>query len=486
LIDSPLTATASNTKGRRYQTPPITTFFALLCSSLLLAWAAAWVLSHGSDTSNSEMFLNASWLTVFSHLLMTCFDGKSHELSPLRYNRTRLRSLLSRPQLQTYLYSTILSAFIVPLSLHFVTNSGTVENRWHLVAYSEVIVISTSFYLSMVDLMARNFLCASGFNLQKLIFEVTSEVNPSLTMEVIVKSLLFEDAGLFQSIMKPNAKLGTNLPEEEELSRNKEDSDKMAVVLTKKSPDLGLEDDVLRVLILESFGGKDPDSNTNLGASARHEHVIKTLVPGTRGLRVEPLAAPMVRGLCAYAAGLGLALQKLVGNPNNPKQPHIATPVTYEVWALPPGALACSERAIVGAARCVVHSIMSLGPAAMDWRGTELSMFVPVVLVAAFQLRCGIQAYEKDVFAKTGKVKFAAPLARVQSTCDDCALFVLKSLQSMESRTLELTIQLKDCRAWLEKLLDQSSAPGTLPVLIRENDRPLANYNKGGFALKYY
>ena len=174
----------------------------------------------------------------------------------------------------------------------------------------------------------------------------------------------------------------------------------MSILLTKKSNDLGLEDDILRVLILESIGGKDPDSAGNLGASDRHEKMVKSLVPGVAAGRVEPLAVPMIRALCAYVAGLGVALQRL-GHAHNPKQP--LPTATFEVWALPPGALICSERALIGATRCVVYSITSLGPDDMDWRGTELSMFVPVVLVTALSAAIRHSSVRKGCSSRDGE-----------------------------------------------------------------------------------
>lgn len=479
LIDSPFRP--KTFKGRRYQTPTLMAASLLLCCSLLLAWAAAKVLSYGNASSfQSEIYLNSSWLVVFSHLLMTCFDGSSHELNPVRYHRTRLRPLLSRSHLESYLYSSILAAVSAPLSLHIVTSAGLEGIRWNLVIFSSVVSILISLYLSLVDLTARNFLCASGFNLQRLIVQVTFEMNPALMMQVIVKCLLFEDIRLYNSVMKSTSNIGTNLPEEEEISRNKEDAAKMAAVLTTASADSGLEDDLLRLLILESFGGKDPDSTVSLGASLGNEQVVKMLVSA----RATGLVAPAIRALCAYIAGLGLALQS-IGNSKNRKHP---ASTSFEVWALPPGALACSERALIGLTRCVVHSISSLGPAAMDWRGTELSVFVPVVFIAAFQLRSGIQAYGKDVTGNTNKSKVTSHLLRLENACDACALFLLKALQSLESRTLQLTIPLTDCHGWLEALAAQSSTPGerTPPVLIHENDQPLTNSNARAFDQIYY
>lgn len=452
----------------------------LLCCSLLLAWAAAKVLSYGSATSfHSEMYLNSSWLTVFSHLLMTCFDGSSHELSPERYHRTRLRPLLSRSHLESYVYSALLSAVISPLSLHVVTSVGFEDIRWDLILSSTFVAIFISLYLSLVDVMARNFLCASGFNLQKLIVQVTGEMNPTLVMQVIVKCLLFEDSSLVNSVMKPTSNLGTNSPEEEEISRNKDDSAVIAAVLMTAAGDSGLEDDLLRVLILESFGGRDPESIVSLGASSGHEQVVKMLVSA----KPTGLVAPVIRALCTYVSGIGRALQE-IGNSNKAKQ-NVTT--TFEVWALPPGALVCSERALIGLTRCVVHSISSLGPAAMDWRGTELSVFVPVVFIAAFQLRAGIQAYGKDLLANSTNCKVASHLMRLENACEACALFLLKTLQSLESRTLQLTIPLAGCHAWLDALVAQSgTSVTTAPVLIHESEQPLTSSNTRAFDLIYY
>jgi hypothetical protein len=470
LISMPFSV-PSNVKGRRYQGIQIQTGSMLIVVSLCFAVAAAWVVN-----GNSVVYLNSYCLSVVSHLMITCLDGKSHELNPLRYQHTNMLASLTFAQIKAYLLSVAVSAIMVSVAIFF-QNLPSDEIPWGTIGYSLAVAIATTLYLSVSDFMARTFLCSSRCSLQRLIYEVTSDVSPDLATQVIVKAALFGDNALFDSIMKPTAKVGTNSLEEEELGRSKTDADKLASVLTTKSADFGLPEDMLRVLILESFGGRE---STSVGASGHHATAVKMLVSGSVNTgRLEPPAVPVVRALCAYVAGLGVALQK-VSKPRNPKLPPLATPATFATWALPPGAISCSERALVGATRMIIQSIT--GPSSTNWRDTHLSMFVPVLLMAAFQLRCGIESHEKDLGHSAH-----SPLLQVKQTCDACAVFLVKTLQATDSRIVELTIQQQDCRRWLGTLLDQSVGPaGTPPVLILENDKPLASYNKRGFSIKYY
>jgi hypothetical protein len=409
---------------------------------------------------------------------MTCCDGKSHELNPLRYHRGDFRSLMTRAHLESYASTSILCVSIAPISMHIFHSHGILNVSWDTTIFTITITFLMSLYLSALDLMARHFLCSSGFNLRKLILEVTPENNPALILEVIISSLLFEDEEACRSVIKPLCNASTNICEEEEIRRHGDDAEKLAVVMTRKSEDYGLEDDLLRLLILESLGGKGNITTGISWTSESHHQMVKMLKDNNSFSKERSLLSPLVRALCAYTAGLGLTLQKIGGKKMQPKSPNWR----LDFWTLPPGALACSEYAIIAATRCVVNSITSSSPISIDWRSTELSIFVPVVLLSAFQLRSGIQAFAESPVS----TELSSSLLQVINVCDNCADYLIKTLQKLEACSVELIIPLKECRKWLENMLVRIySGVSSSSLLLNDNDERLSVSTKPTFELKY-
>jgi hypothetical protein len=476
LLDSPLQIS----RGRRYQSPTILSSAILIIASLILAFIMAKVTYfENTFTSRAQAFLNTSVLVVLIHLLMTCCDGKSHELNPLRYHRGDIRTLMTRAHLESYVSITILCVTITPISMHLYHGGGILNVSWDTMIFTIINTAFISLYLSILDLMARYFLCSSGFNLRKLIFEVTPESNPTLILEVIISSLLFEDEMTCRSVIKPIGNSLTNICEEEEIRRHADNAEKLAIVLTQISEEFGLDDDLLRLLILDSLGSRDDTSTATLWASDCHQQTVGMLVGNNSYSKGASLLTPLVRALCAYAAGLGLTLQKIGDKTKQSKPPDWK----LEFWDLPPGASACAEYAIIAATRCVANSITSSSPVSIDWRSTELSAFVPVVLLTAFQLRSGIQAFAETPIG----AELSSSLSQVVNVCEECALYILKTLQNLEPCRVELLIPMKECRKWLENMLVSiHSVASSSQLVLKDDDDRLLVSSKPFFELKYY
>jgi len=173
------------------------------------------------------------------------------------------------------------------------------------------------------------------------------------------------------------------------------------------------------------------------------------------------LLSPLVRALCVYTAGIGLTLQKTGGKTVQTKFPDRR----LVFLTLPPGALTCLEFAITAATRCVVNSITSSSPVSIDWRSTELSVFVPVLLLTAYQLRSGIQVFAENPVS----TELSSSLSDVLNVCDDCANNLLKTLQKLEACSEDLIIPVKECRKWLDIILVRiNSETSSSPLLLKE------------------
>mmetsp|Transcript_32316 Transcript_32316/g.47796 ORF Transcript_32316/g.47796 Transcript_32316/m.47796 type:complete len:685 (+) Transcript_32316:1595-3649(+) len=473
-----------NNKFRRYQGPTLQPALVLLMVSSCLALLVSFVYCSQQSDLPSIMLHLSFLLPVLMHLMMTCLDGKSHELDPVRYQKKIWQPNKDMPQLHAYLRSILCSILFVPICVSFwkCDQSISFQQRWKIILLSIFIAGLSSLYLSVIDFMCRVFLFKSRFNLQRLVTDVTTEISHGKSAEVAIGSFLMENSALVESVFRPAERY---LPlEDQELRRNELDAKALVEATAFKFSDFGLAEDLLRALILESLGGTDGALTSNLGASQRHMKMVENFVGKNPNSKIginhgETLAVPFVRALCAYVSGFGLELERISARP-------IGGTAAMESWALPPCAIHCSKWAIIGATRCVVYSITSDDViASTDWRGSCLSMFVPTLLVAAFRLRCGVLSYEKDVFLKR-----EFHLLAMIDTCDTCATFLLKTLQRLEGvRPFEISIPYKECRLWIEKLtsrIDEISVVRTPPLLLLENEKEFQRNNKPNFALKSY
>jgi hypothetical protein len=259
-----------------------------------------------------------------------------------------------------------------------------------------------------------------------------------------------------------------------------------------------LSDDILRMCILESLGGggsspRSPAGTAPQGGSyylgrPRHAAAVRrrldlsaaTSCPGR-----QPIAAPIVRALCAFAGGIGDALSRFYRirsdgddyDQNDGRRPSSSRrEEAAELWKVPPGSLHAAEFAIIAAARLVVMNSVVLdkrGRAVVNAsrRHDRLSLLLPCVLQSAYVLHRGIHEYAEatasmcgldlSTYDTTGKgdgvgcyiVAECPDLCPVLSACKDSAKMAMKILVASGDRSFEdLLLRRKwkgDMQQWL-------------------------------------
>lgn len=266
--------------------------------------------------------------------------------------------------------------------------------------------------------------------------------NTFLAEDLFIASLLDGDRDAVLRIVHPS----TNRHDGDELLRQDDAANRCAArMIAGDATPTTLADEVLRTCLLESLGGgggsnsSGNDSSSfawfHLGDERHRSACLRRLELSAAAFRAssssygtssnkeappQPVALPLVRALCAYAAGSGVAAhrcfakekKKVVGENSQGG----ANKNKKEAWALlPPGALTSAEHAILAAARMVVLDAVSLrrrGSSAPAGKGEydvpdadivvmvdpskrhgRLSPLLPCVLRAAYVLRVGMMAY---------------------------------------------------------------------------------------------
>jgi len=466
--------------GIRYQRPSLRASVGQILLSTVIGFLLPHLMPMWERFSHdplAQMVLIATCvLTLLTLLMVSALDGTSHELDPKRYQSVQPQNIMSFRQFPS-LYSTFASAIVVvPAATMAVVyqcddeNAAYTSSRISLAFLGLFVTIVISIYMIVINEASKVVLCTPGLNIETLAKEFSSDpLQGELT--VLLESILQGSESQVRSILQPTQKAGVLYAEDEELKRGKEHMNVMARVLLFMdrhidSTDARLERDILSMLLLETLGGRDAADVGTL--SPWHEAAMKKWAhprnaPWLGATRREPSAVPLVRALCAYAGGLGEALQIISLPPNAPQRLALNDGSLQTSWLLPPGARACSEWAIRAAARLIVYSLKSTEGPASDWRSSSLSLLIPVLLHAAFTLRKGTlrfarvnqdkriivaaNAVEIDWMSGDNKVLRPTVLA-----CEESALLVVKTLKSMNGGSQMNMPMSNDCCAWLEIL----------------------------------
>lgn len=486
----------SHSRGRRYQKPTsraaaaqillVVFGFTTVAYLTVLGWyQAPHVKGEHTDPFVKTVLVVTCVLTSVVNLLLSTLDGKSHELDPKRFHFKTGHLLTSN--LQSNLQNIVISIIIVPLLsigvMFLATDESIGDTRTgDLMSLGSVCVLATStlsFYLTAFDEAVRMVLSVPGLKLTRLVGEICQDTSSYLCLDVLLHTVLQGDDAFVRDVWIPSQQKSEM--EDEEVRRNDASIEQMANILLYNGRnavenDACLERDILRVLLLESIGG-DRDTRSVLPgamASPRHMENVRYWVEigNTVEARREPVAVPLVRGLCAYVGGLGEALLSCTQSmpfSNNPRtnlgqmrSPHfppsnIRSP--FVTWCLPPGAVACAEYAVTAAARCVVWDMKVSSKALAHWRSTHLSMLIPAVLHSAFRLRCGIYSYAKyrrthpDNGEHFHLMLVSSPELRpLLAACDEAAMLILGTLKSFNGvKDVEFRVQ-SGCRDWLRQL----------------------------------
>lgn len=464
-------------------------FSAVVGTAVAYTTVLSWYQAPHNNREHTKPHIKAALITTclltsLFHLLWTTLDGKRHELNPQQYHsQTRLTLWSTMKNALLPVFQIVMLVPLLSICVMFWANDESIGNmrtkdlcNLGMVCFVTALLISVC--LAGIDEAARAVLCVPGLKLKKLLRESWGDTSSELCLDVMLNSVLHGDLSLVRNIWSPTQKVDT---EEEEIKRNDNCIDQMAHILLHNGSDnvtnmACLEQDILRVLLLESLGGSSNSLEVNntilTKASLRHVESVKFWVdPGTR--KWDPVVVPLVRGLCAYAGGLGEAL--LSCNPSSlalksqrswqvaPSQLS-KSPLAFVTWSLPHGAISCAKYAIEGAARCVVWDLSS-NKVMGDWRSTSLSTLVPSVMHAAFRMSCGVQSYAQylrknqlscGVEDNLNWVAMHKPeLRQLLLACDDAAVLIMKTIEALDGKKcLDIRVQ-SGCKAWLKKLEPQ-------------------------------
>jgi hypothetical protein len=241
-----------------------------------------------------------------------------------------------------------------------------------------------------------------------------------------------------------------------------------------------LEDDLLKVNILESFGGNGTSGESDtasfpMGLSERHYREVarRILAPEPpKGTSVQPAMVPVLRALSAYIGGIGASLS-----------------VSSNMYYVSPCTKTTLEYAVNAASRFIVLNFgRSFSDGYSKKRFNRINLMTPVVLEAIYRLRCGIcdlacYLYENDKINKisltvgfNGKKKSAnenrkgpwviqsrerldsilsndPSLEHLVTVCDKAGQNILKKVQEVDgSCDFDAKVRADGCSQWLISL----------------------------------
>lgn len=255
-----------------------------------------------------------------------------------------------------------------------------------------------------------------------------------------------------------------------------------------------LEGDLLKYMLLESLGGDDDKNhvatsiNTSRDASTISSRHYKSLM---RFLKRSDQPSgcleivSIIRALCAYAGGIGVALtqitlpatkgiQKLTPSGKLvPLSTSMSSVIKKETFSFQPGAVTSGTYAITAATRFILLNMKN-----DKARFNRISLLVPVVLQTSYTLQCGVLDYVQYLFDSTDPIQNPPiigggdgavstrgedftyfftmkypEMANLVTTCDECATQIMQMMNKIEGGSYELSDKVDDfVKEWLRSL----------------------------------
>ena len=251
---------------------------------------------------------------------------------------------------------------------------------------------------------------------------------------------------------------------------------KLATEQGQISGHTSLEDDLMKISCLESFGGTTSTCSTRagisrgsfpLGLSERHYRSIMQRIisidrantqPGS-----QPALVPVLRAICAYLGGIGLALSG--STTTSFVSPCLKVSVQYSILA---------------ASRFLVMNMIGNDTFGNSRnRYNRISLMVPVVLESIYRLRCGFMEYATRLFERENththraagvivdnptvrnlRVPAVLPKQAIEDesiehiidVCDEGATMILRALLEVDGRCEFDAIRFLKCKEWLNSL----------------------------------
>ena len=349
--------------------------------------------------------------------------------------------------------------------------------------------------VAIQDVLTRWAVCSPGMDADVLMLNSRTDINKNnetfLAEDLIIQSILMGDGTTVNEVITPpgstKSQLGSMLPfknhQEDEISRNEIATASFAEWVQKSSTAFSgkLSDDILRMCLLESFGGGGSASPSHpfYFGDTRHTAAVRKRLSLSAAITTpgaQPIVVSIVRALCAFAGGVGDAMSDCYRMVDKNGQPLRNKKNSAELWKLPPGSLNAVEFAIIAAARFVVLNSVTIdknGRAVVNpsKRNERLSLLLPCVLQSAYKLTCGLNDYavatanmyevNLSTYATSGKndgvecfIAAKCPeLLPVISACNNSAKMVIKTLQESGDRSLEDVLLRRkwtgDMQSWL-------------------------------------
>lgn len=370
LIASPYSTNAIS-RGRRFQHPTWSAIVAQVLFAIVIGASVAWL----SDMNDRGEEYSLSVLVVSSAVsvagpLMRALDFRSHELDPTRVQLRTTESLRAM-MIQAGMWTVVGNSIV--LVWHF-RGVGSLSEIWHLRNWSLYCFFFT-FYVCLVDEDIK-YRLVSPQNLIRIVQQAVPDLMGDVhetTVDVVMKSLVYDES-LVRELMT------TDCDEEREMARIQKCHTKIGQILLSPAArfsEAPLEEDVLRLSILEYFGG------------ASNAAVVEewfSLKPSLKEDKPTCLLL-LLRAFAAYAGGMGDALLRL----QRPLK-HTSVPTRVnESWALSPGFLVSVELVVNALSDFIVRSMADK----RDWKQSDVAVTVWSVVSSILKLRKGLVSIEK-------------------------------------------------------------------------------------------
>lgn len=285
-------------------------------------------------------------------------------------------------------------------------------------------------------------------------------------------SVLIPDSARLKQMMSsaPSIDLG-----EEENRRNNSLINAVADLIGKGlvAGNTHLEDDLLKVSVLEAFGGGSTlnhETGYPLGLSSRHYKFLARRLGGmTRknGIKEQSSSVPILRAICIYLSATGTTL---------------SSPRSSSNYSLSPCNLLSLRLAVNAAARLIVLN-MTFRDENGNYQGKRLnrmSLLLSTVVESIYKIRSGVleyvhQMYESNTvrthnlsipahqIQKQGARTYQAAesfesylavkhvdLASLVNTCDDCASMIVREIKKVDGSS-DFGLKLHPlCKDWFQ------------------------------------
>jgi hypothetical protein len=451
---------------RRLQLPKPASLSAQIVISIVVAIILAFtsVLPFAHDAALGNICSSTKMTIIFScisssalQLLLTTIHGTNHEINPKQYQSHSIRN---QDNFIKSLSTAVQISVAVPILAIYVHSKNSVSFQWsdnlvYFICVPPVII----GYLYAFDYALRILICTTPSNMKAFVEEASGgDVSMEIFVDVILRSLLHSNDELVKklgNVVRTNSSMWMAV-EEEELKLNNVAIKAMSNTLLHKTNEdeasPHLEDDVLRLAILSCIGGSVSKEEGTIGnhTESNINHWVK---PGLKNKTkagadsIDPFAVPIVRALCAYAGGLGEALQLITASEDR---------MVHDAWVIPPGALYMGECAIRGATHWILRGIN------LPRGDTSLAILIPVLLNSACKLENGLLRYQQatdgsatSTLDGTYKAKLSPTMnpqfLPLLSVCNDCAKVILQTAKAnQEFRRMNFLDSLNmDCQKWL-------------------------------------